>query len=77
MYYIYIYIYIYTHLIGIYIFVVFIRSGLHFVRTACLRARIERVAACTRDTNIYIYIYIYIRIPFGGHPLKLERYRED
>ena len=27
---------------------------------------------------IYIsYIYIYIWIPFGDHPLKLERYRED
>ena len=25
---------------------------------------------------IYIYIYIYARIPFGDHPLKLERYRE-
>ena len=28
----------------------------------------------------YIHIYIYaiiIRIPFGDHPLKLERYRED
>ena len=34
---------------------------------------------------MYIYIYIYIdnnnndinRIPFGDHPLNMERYRED
>ena len=27
---------------------------------------------------VYVYIYIYILwIPFGDHPLKLERCRED
>ena len=25
---------------------------------------------------VYIYIYIHIGIPFGDHPLELERYRE-
>ena len=38
-----------------------------------------QVHVCTKyfETVIYIYIYMCTRIPFGDHPLNLERYGED
>ena len=68
--YIYIHIYIYTY---IYIYIYIYSQAVADRIVACSRVAL----ALARQVLDTMLVRIGIRIPFGDHPLRLERYRED